>query len=140
MARPFVVFADPIVEALRVLRGALVIDPDLAESGLTAHRTMPERTVDTAAPVVVVTDDGDAGSGYWPVSEDALIRVTVWASSPYRAHYLAGRLRAHLAAYGGDARLRGFTAATRALSATDPDDGSPLTSFTATARLRPLAA
>lgn len=139
MARPLVVFPDGAEETLRVVRGLLALDVELAESGLTAHRTMPARDVYTAAPALLVADDGDAGTGFWPVGSDALMRLSVWASSPYRAHYLARLTSAHLMAYAGDARVRGFRFASRPFATTDPDDGTPIASFTITARLKTAA-
>ncbi|WP_353950003.1 hypothetical protein V6K52_10125 [Knoellia sp. S7-12] len=86
----------------------------------------------------LVADDGDAGTGAWPASEDAVVRVTVWAPDAHDASGLASRLRAHLLAYGGDAASRGFAGGSRALPSLDPDDGSPLATFTVTARLRAM--
>lgn len=136
MPKPLVIFPDPIAVGLRALRGAFAAHADVASTAATISRTMPNRTADTEAPSVLVADDGDAGSGYWPVSEDAVLRVTVWDASPHRAGHLARLARAHLLTYPGDADSRGFTAGTRPFPSTDPDDETPISSFTITARLR----
>lgn len=136
MPKPLIVFPDPIEVGLRVLRDGFASHPEIVGSGLTISRTMPARTADTVAPALRVADDGDAGTGYWPVSEDAVLRVTVWDASAYRASRFARLARAHLLAYSGDVASRGFTAGTRPFPSEDPDDATPLASFTITARLR----
>lgn len=133
MTKPLLVFPDPIVVALRVLRTAFAAT---LPSGSTVSRSLPARTSSTASPSVVVADDGDAGTSRWPVSEDALLRVTVWDNDPHRAGRIAASARAHLLADPGAADSRGFTGGTRPLAGTDPDDGTPLSSFTIIARLR----
>lgn len=135
--KPLVVFPDPIVVALRALReDGFLADPLVAATGATVSRKMPERNADTVAPSVLVANDGDAGTGFWPVSEDALLRVTVWDRDPVRASALARRARAYLMAHPGAADSRGFARGTTPLPATDPDDDTPLSSFTIIARLR----
>jgi len=136
MGKPLLVFSDPVEVGLRVLRGAFAAHPEVAGLGLTISHKMPDRDADTAAPAIRLADDGDAGTGRWPVSEDAVLRVTVWDASPFRARRLARLARAHLLAYPGDATSRGFTAGTRPFPSEDPDDATPLASFTITARLR----
>lgn len=136
MAKPFLIFPDPIIETLRVLRGPFLADPEVAATRAKVSRTMPKRTADTVDPDVLVADDGDAFTGAWPVSEDVIVRVTVWDADGARAGRLARRARAYLLAYSGDSRVRAYRAATHPLTTTDPDDGTPLSSFTITARLK----
>jgi hypothetical protein len=135
--KPLVVFPDPIVVGLRVLRGDFLSLPEVAATGATVSHKMPARDADTVEPSILVANDGDAGTGHWPVSEDALLRVTVWDRDPVRASWLARTARAHLLADPGAADSRGFTRGSTPLPATDPDDGTPLSSFTIIARLRP---
>lgn len=135
--KPLVVFPDPLVVGLRVLREeGFASVPEVVASGATISRSMPERTLDTVEPSILVANDGDAGTGHWPVSEDAVLRVTVWDKSAHRASRLARLARAHLLAYPGDATSRGFARGTTPLPSTDPDDGTPLSSFTIIARLK----
>lgn len=137
MGKPLVVFPDPIVVGLDALRDGGFADlPEVAATGLTISATLPERDADTEEPALVVANDGDAYSGFWPVSENAILRVTVWDADAFRAGRLARLARAHLLAYPGGPGSRGFTRGTLPLPATDPDDDSPLSSFTIIARLR----
>lgn len=136
MAKPFVLFPDPIAESLRVLRDGFLADPDVSPTGATVSRSMPSRTADTAAPAVLVALDGDAGSDYWPAGADALMRVSVWDADPFRALRLANLAQAHLLAYPGDAKVRDYRFNGIPFPTTDPDDGSPVASFIIIARLR----
>lgn len=136
MMRPLLVFPDPVVVTLGVLRGAFLALPEVAATGVTISHAMPARTADTIAPSILVADDGDAYTGSWPVHEDALMRVTVWDRSPFRAARLARLARAYLLADPGSPISRGFRAGARPFPSTDPDDATPLASFTITARLR----
>lgn len=133
MTKPLVIFPDPLVVALRALRGPFALT---LPAGASISRTLPKRDAATSAPAVVVADDGDAGSGSWPVSEDALLRVSVWDNDFARAGQIARTARAHLLAYPGDGASRGFTRGTRPLTGTDPDDGTPVATFTIIARLK----
>ena len=137
MTRPLVVFPDPIVVTLRALRsGGFRDDPLVSTTGATVTRTLPDRDADTEAPSVVVANDGDAGDGFWPVSENALMRITVWDRDAHRAASLARLARAYLLANLGGAGSRGVRGGTLPTLSTDPDDGTPLSSFTIIARLK----
>lgn len=136
MGKPLLVFPDVVVVTLTALRGDFARHPEVVASGATISRKMPARTAETAEPSILVADDGDAGTGVWPVSEDAIVRITVWDNDAHRATRLARLARAHLLAYPGAAGSRGFTGGIRPFSSTDPDDATPISSFTLTARLR----
>lgn len=131
---PMVVFPDPLLVSLSVLR-----------SGIGAVYTPPVRfgTIDPdrrpadlqGLPYVRVAMDG--GQSRYPVLETANLRITVWAATEDETLRLAQLLRAVVMAYPGDQDLRSFGQPSVPLPAPDPDSGSPLAFFTVAARLRP---
>ena len=133
MTKPLVIFADPVTVALRVLRGAFAATLD---AGDTITHSLPKRDVDTLTSAVIVADDGDAGTSVKFVAENAILRVSVWDKDAHRAGRIAASARAHLLADPGAADSRGFTGGTRPFVTNDPDDGTPVSSFTIIARLR----
>lgn len=136
MARPLIVFPDAVVEVLRVVRASVLTVEEVSATSAVASRTMPKRDSSTTRPDLLVADDGDAGTSYWPVTSDALMRISVWDNDSHRAGRLARLTSAHLLAYKGDSKIRGFRSASRPFTTTDPDDATPLASFTIIARLK----
>lgn len=137
MAKPVIVFPDAVLVGLTALREGPFADlPEVVAADLSVSRSIPDRDVYTAHPALSVSDDGDAG-GTNRVTEEALLRISVWDMDAFRGLRLARLARAYLLAYGGSPASRGFSDASHPFSTEDPDDGTPLASFTITARLRP---
>lgn len=135
--RDLAVYPDPVIVTLDALRnGGFLSDPVVAQGEVKISRSLPARDSTTSRADLVVSDDGEAYEGSSEITEAALVRVSVWDNNAFRATEVARYARAYLLAYLGDARVVDFRRGTRPLPTTDPDDGSPLTSFTIIARLK----
>jgi predicted small lipoprotein YifL len=131
MAKPAVVFPDPMLATLTVLRA---LAPSEATYGTKQPEEFPADNVPTPPYAMVRTDFQQTA---YPVLQTATIRVTVWGASEASGLALAGRLMAYLLSYAGDTEVRGFGDLTGPLPTTDPDTGRPISTFTVAARLRP---
>lgn len=126
-----VMFPDPRLAALTVLRAIAPNDATYGTKPLDAFADAASPTM----PYVMVAVD----AVFRPRTplETATIRVTVWHDDEFACNALARTLRANLLAYEGGADVRSFGALTGPIPTSDPDTGTPLSTFTVAARLRP---
>jgi len=136
MSRLRVVFPDPLVVALGILRA----EPSATYGGSVKFGTVfPEDRPASAQGLPYVRLSVDSRAGFYPVTSTASLRVQVWASTEAKAATLAERLRAVLLSHPGDANSRGCSEGVGPLPATDPDiSDSTFSYFTAALRLRPI--
>lgn len=135
MTRLRVVFPDPIMVALGILRA----EPSSTYGGSVKFGTVfPEDRAPSAQGLPYVRVSVDSRDGFYPVTATAALRVQAWASNEAKTAILAERLKAVLLSHPGDANARGISEGIGPLPATDPDSGSPFSYFTAALRLRPI--
>lgn len=132
MTKPVVVFPDPMLWAVTFLRSFLASREETYADGVTVGTRPP---ADGSVPFVMVRLYG--GSVDRLADSEALLRVTVWHSTDDKALALAELCRAGLDAFAGDADARLCRSLTAPFPADDPDNGQPISSFTAAARMRP---
>lgn len=131
--KPLVIFPDPMLAVLEVLRERL---PAHVEGVTLGTKTPdPDKGEPASLPYVLVRQDGAWGT--YPVQETATVRLTVWAGSEARALAVVRTARALLLAYEGGAKVRSFGNLTAPMPTEDPDTGAPLGYCTVAARLRP---
>ncbi|GAA4981236.1 hypothetical protein [Actinopolymorpha pittospori] len=128
MARPIVDFPDAILATLGVLR-ARVASATFGTKAPEEYPTAP------AAPYVAVAVD--SSTVRYPVTETVSLRLAVWGVDDASGYALARHLRAVLLAYEGGPEVRSYGPLTGPIPTTDPATGSPLSTFTVAARLRP---
>lgn len=128
MSKVAVVFPDAMLSILNILRAAF---PEIRFGTIT-----PEEMRDAPVPYVMVRTDGS--STRYPIVETTTIRVSVWHATEAQGIALAQRLLAILLVHSGDEAVRSVSMLTGAFPTSDPDTGSPLSSFTIAARLRPV--
>lgn len=128
--KPAVIFPDPMLAALTVLRSAHF---DVTFGTRLPDDFAPDDKPQLPYAVVRV----DNVSTRYPVVEQATVRVSVWHNDDAAGLALAQRLRATLLAYPGDTDVRSFAVLTGPVPTSDPESGDPLSYFTVAARLRP---
>jgi hypothetical protein len=136
MAKPLVVFPDPLLETLRVLRARL---PGHGETDEVSCGTVQVESATAAGetlPYLMVALDGS--STRYPVAETAALRVVVWAETDLEALRIAQIARGFLFTLERDRKVRSYgEPSTGPRPDEDPDNGGPMASFTVAARLRP---
>lgn len=135
--KPLVVFPDPQLAVVELLRTKLSARAETFATGATVGTVTPDgeaRTL-TSAPYVMVRLDATASR--YPVDETATIRVSVWHSSEAKSLALGQLCRALLLSYEGGEKIRVATPLTGPIPAGDPESGDPLSTFTVAIRLRP---
>lgn len=134
-------FDDPVLAVVEALRGLLAGRTEPFAAGATVGTLLPfTRALEAPSlPYVHVRLDASAPQyGRSGALEVASLGVSVWGRTDYDTLALARLCRALLADYGGDARVFSLTPLAGPTPTNDPDSGSPLSSFTLAARLRPI--
>lgn len=131
--KPAVVFPDPLIATLDVLRAGVPTHVPGATFGTVPPSA--QRSDDASAPYAFV--DLDAVTGQYPVHMSATVRVVAYAATPAQTLALAQVCRAILLSHPGDAAARSFGELTGPIPTTDPDTDAPVAFFTVAARLRP---
>lgn len=129
MTAPAVVFPDPMLSVLDVVRPA--------HATVTFGTKIPSNFDPSTAPSPYCLIRPDFTTTTYPVVENVTIRVSVWATSEASGLALAQRIRATLLTYAGGASIRSIRALTGPLPTLDPDSGAPMSTFTVAVRLRP---
>lgn len=131
-----VTFPDAVLETLKVLRAELpgyveTADVDCGSLQVEDATQSP----DVSLPYLgVFLDDDDTR---YPVTSEALLRLTVWAAEEWRALEIGKIARAVLRDHRG-ATVRSYgDPSTGPIPSSDPDSGQPLATQTITARLKP---
>ncbi len=135
--KPAVVFPDPMLAVLEILRDRL---PATEAATLSLGTLSPDEFADGAfpgKPYAMVRLD--FASTRYPIVETATIRVGVWGDSEAKGLRLAQVVRAVLLSYEGGSKVRSVSPLTGPYPTEDPDDGTPLSYFTVAARLRPTS-
>lgn len=134
--RPLVTFADARIATLDLLRERLA---SYAPSATAGTKTPEELGTNyPGAPYVMVALDASAPDPNGVV-ETVTVRVAVWGESDAAGQALAQTAHALLLAYEGGVDVRSFAERTGPVPTGDPESGSPLSSFTVAARMRPHA-
>lgn len=128
-----VVFPDPIIAALAILRANVPAHVGGAAFGTVAPSA--QRTGDSAAPYGMVALD--AVSGRYPVHLSATLRVVAYGATEAQTLALAQVCRAVLLSDDGTGAARSFGELTGPIPSADPDTGAPIAYFTVAARMRP---
>lgn len=130
-----VIFPDPILETLKILRAELPGYVATADVDAGSVQVEEANAAGVTLPYLMVAlDDGETR---YPVTSDALLRLTVWAAEDWRALEIGQIARAILRDHRGS-KVRSYgDPATVPIPSTDPDSGQPLAIQTITARLKP---
>lgn len=130
-----VVFPDPILETLKILRAELPGYVETADVDCGSVQVEEATASGVSLPYLMVALD-DTRTRY-PVSADARLRVTVWAAEDWRALEIGGVARAILRD-SANSKVRSYgEPASGPNASSDPDSGQPLSTQTVTARLKP---
>lgn len=127
---PRVTFPDPLLALLTILRAEV---PDA-----TFGTRLPEdfdHLTRPGLPYVLIR--ADATFTRYPIVETATVRVTVWHTTAAAAAALAQRVRAVLLSYPGGPDVRSVAQVSGPVPTIDPEGGTPLSTFSVAARLRP---
>lgn len=135
MTSPRVVFSDPLVVVPVILRNEL---PALWGATVKVGTLDPEARKSTNQGLPYVRVFNDAQVGRYPVTQNAALRVAVYAKNEADSLRLAQLCKAILLSFPGSAVVRSFASTSGPNPATDPDSGAPFAFFPATARLCPL--
>lgn len=130
-----VTFPDPILETLKVLRAEFPAYVETADVDCGSLQIEEANAAGVTLPYLgVFLDDDDTR---YPVTSDALLRLTVWTPEDWRALEIGKVARAILRDHRGS-KIRSFgDPSTGPIPSTDPDSGQPLATMTITARLKP---
>lgn len=135
MSQRLYVFPDAQVQIGLVLRDALSDRTESYVHGASVSGEAPSAKL--SAPVVQVAVDGE--DGVWPITAEALVRITSWhPGGRTAAHNLAQLCRAILMAHSGEIVQR-ITRGGGIITDRDPDIGDHFATFTVTATLRSSA-
>lgn len=130
-----VVFPDPILETLKVLRAEL--PGYVATSDVDCGSVQVEEASARGVSLPYLMVDLDDSETRYPVNEEALLRISVWAAEEWRTLEIAQIARAVLRDHRGS-KVRSYgDPATGPYPTEDPDSGQPLATLTITARLKP---
>lgn len=133
---PLIGYADPITETIRIVRAGLTANALTATVGARIPFT---RSLDSPSlPYVLVRVDAASSADRFATDERSTVRVAVWGTDEESAYLLARQVRAILLAASGDAKIRAFTPLAGVVPTSDPESGTPLSSFTVAALMRPL--
>ncbi|MGW6531475.1 hypothetical protein [Streptomyces venezuelae] len=137
MSKVLAVFPDIQSAAAGVLREALTGRGELYADGATVGTRVPgDRSPETPhLPYVMVRLDSSLPHSSM-ANARCTIRVTIWHEDPDQAHDLAQLTQGLLLVHDGTV-LRSVRPATGPLSATDPESGVDLSTFTVIANIRP---
>lgn len=130
-----VVFPDPMLATVTYLRPVLAARIEAVAEGVSVGTL--EAAPDGSLPYVSVRLEGSSMT--LRVAETVTLRVRVWHTSEARALALAQLCRALLLTFAGSSGVRGYSPLVGPVSVSDPDNGTPLASFTVAARLRPTS-
>lgn len=128
--KPRVIFPDPRLVALGILRS---FQPTIKAGTIDPEQRDKDKQ---GLPYTKVSVDG--GTGQYPVTSNARVRVSVWAASDKDAVDKAQLYRAVLESFPGDASVRSLGNSNAPLPATDPDNARPMAFFSIDIRLRPI--
>lgn len=128
--KPRVLFSDPRMVALGILRA---FQPTIKAGTIDPEQRDKDKQ---GLPYVKVSVDG--GTGTYPATSNARVRISVWAASDKAAFDAAMTYRAVLESYPGDASVRHLGNSNDPLPATDPDNARPMAFFSIDIRLRPI--
>ena len=131
-----IVFDDPLIPALRILREWAASKPETAS--IVFGTEYPEDLSSAPSlPYAALSLDGTDNSLY-PYRRESTLRITVWASSKAKTYRLASLLQAVLSSYDG---LDIATArAGNIFASRDPDSNAPITSAIVWVTQRPTEA
>lgn len=128
--KPRVAFPDPRTVALGILRA---YQPSIKAGTIDPEQRDKDKQ---GLPYIKVSVDG--GTGKYPITSNARVRISVWAASEKVAVDKAQLYRAVLESFPGDANVRSLGNSNDPLPATDPDNARPLAFFSIDIRLRPI--
>jgi hypothetical protein len=135
--KPTIIFPDPMLAVVEVLRDRLEMVDQTYVEGFTVGTKVPaDKSIDKKfLPYILVRLDGSTLTQQ--VNEEATIRISVWHRTEAQGIALAQACRALLLSYGGGAKIRVTKPLTGTIPSSDPESGDPLSSFTVAVVLRP---
>jgi hypothetical protein len=131
--KPLVVFPDPILATLELLRER--VSPHYPNVSFVSRDYDESDPDNPGRPYLVVRQDG--AYGQHPVTRTAALRLVAHETSEAKAYRLASVCQAVLLAYEGGVKVRSYGDLTGPIPSKDVDSGEPLAFFTVAARLRP---
>lgn len=132
-------YPDPLLAVVDRIRSALAGRPEPYSYWATVGTKPPEDTLRPDSPYVLVAIDGATSRDRLGTDERSIVRVTVWHGTASNAYALARLVYALCLAAPGDARLRSLSPLAAPIPGSDPDTGQPLSTFTLSARMRPVS-
>ena len=131
-----ILFPDPLMESLRIMRASTFAEAQAASYGTAAPSDLGD---DFPGLPWVAFEVVDVDTSLHPFRETAFVQLTTWAETADQALRLAQVVRAVLVAHPGDEKVSSVVGRGRRgpIPATDPDTRQPIAFATVALRLLP---